>query len=92
MRAVFRPDPSRLDSEWWTAARTRLGECPAVALAVFVEAGPDEHGLAYVPIEDAVAALEWCATIPGWADPSGILPLPLRVDLDESDAENPPVI
>ena len=90
MRAVFRPDPSRLDAEWWTAARARTSECPSVALAVFVDGGPTEHGVAYVPIVDAVAALEWCAAIPGWADPSGILPLPLRVDLDET--EDPPEI
>jgi len=83
MRAVFRPDPSRLDAEWWTAARARISECPSVALAVIVESGPDEHAVAYVPIEIAVATLEWCAAVQGWADPSGILPLPLRVDLDD---------
>lgn len=90
MRAVFRPDPSRLDAEWWNAARARISECPSVALAVFVDSGPNEHAVAYVPIGESVAALEWCAAVPGWADPSGILPLPLRVDLDEHD--DPPEI
>lgn len=87
MRAVFRPDPSRFDAEWWRFARARVDDCPAASLAVMLYGGPREGAVAYVPVSVATAALEWCATIPGWADPSGILPLPLRIDLDETEPD-----
>lgn len=83
MRVSLRPDPSRLDSPWWGAARLGLASCPSEGLAALVDLGPVEDAVAYLDVAIAVDALEWCARFPGWSDPTGRRPTPLTMEFEE---------